>query len=343
MYIDWCYTLSAKTLLEQTLPKRLRKEGYTNLQKGEKFLYAPGEVPVLLTAHVDTVHRTSPPARVLYDKKQKMLWSPDGIGGDDRAGISIIVKLLEKGYRPHVLFCDEEETGCQGAGEAVSQMESPKVNFIVGLDRKGDNDACFYSCGNKDFHKFILEKYGFDEAHGSATDISVLCPAWDIAGVNLSVGYYNAHRDAEYVDLDIVSFTVMRVAWMLSEVIIDGCPEFDYQPPVTTYKRYGSAKTSTAAKRDRHGSYSSAEWEAYYGTQSTGKYTVVPYTKRHLGVQIDLDDLIGIFGGTFTQWRDWWDKEKKDIEELVEAEVQAEVATRAEEALMTGSLLHKST
>lgn len=42
--------------LKQMLNSRLKEQGYqTTVECG--YLYAPGDVPVLLVAHLDTVHR----------------------------------------------------------------------------------------------------------------------------------------------------------------------------------------------------------------------------------------------------------------------------------------------
>lgn len=47
------------------------------------FLYCQGEIPVLMVAHLDTVHKKAP-TNIFYDSEQGIMWSPDGIGGDDR-------------------------------------------------------------------------------------------------------------------------------------------------------------------------------------------------------------------------------------------------------------------
>lgn len=176
------------------------------------YIYAKGNIPVLLVAHMDTVHNKLP--RVEHDHKSNIIWSKTGLGADDRAGIAAILRILKDGYRPHVLFTDEEECGCLGAKVAVKELPAPEVNYIIQLDRKGSIDSVYYDNDNDKFEKYI-NSFGFKTAMGSFSDISALCPIWGISGVNLSIGYYSAHSDREYLKIDEWESTVKKVKQML--------------------------------------------------------------------------------------------------------------------------------
>lgn len=190
----------------------LQRNGYSPCQ-GDKFTYAAGDIPVLLVAHTDTVHR-APPSELYLDSVKEVLWSPNGLGADDRAGVYGIASLLEKGLRPHVLFTDEEETGGHGAQEAAWALEPPEVRLMVQLDRRGATDAVYYSCDNAKLRRWIAKR-GFETAGGSFTDISVLMPEWGIAGVNLSTGYYREHTTSEHLKLAELRATLDKVEGML--------------------------------------------------------------------------------------------------------------------------------
>ena len=161
------------------------------------FLYAKGTVPVLLVAHMDTVHKEQ---CNIIENKNGVISSPQGIGGDDRCGIFIIMNLVKE-LNCSVLLCEEEEHGTVGARKfaKTNYINNLDVNYMVEFDRNGNNDAVFYSCDNKDFTKFVLDNTNFFETQGSWSDISVLAPAAKLAAVNLSSGYYKAHTTAEYV------------------------------------------------------------------------------------------------------------------------------------------------
>ena len=49
------------------------------------YVFAKGTFPVLIVAHLDTVHKKLP-SIIEYDLTQNIISSPNGIGGDDRCG-----------------------------------------------------------------------------------------------------------------------------------------------------------------------------------------------------------------------------------------------------------------
>ena len=192
------------------------------------FLYAKGDIPILLVAHIDTVF-DEPPKELIYDKFNDMIFSfSGGIGGDDRCGVYAIVEILKK-YKPHVLFTEDEEIGLIGAYKAIEKLDKPDVKYIIEIDRRGNKDCVFYNCYNKDFINYI-ESFGFVTDFGSYSDISVLGEQWGIAAVNLSSGYYNEHTDQEYIVFSELQGTIKKIKSMLKSY--KKAPYFDYQSAI---------------------------------------------------------------------------------------------------------------
>lgn len=164
------------------------------------YLYAKGDVPVLLVAHMDTVHKELCRDIVEVDGK---ISSPQGIGGDDRCGVFMIANIVKE-LHCSVLLCEDEETGMVGARKFTQSdhVNDVDVNYIIEFDRKGSNDAVFYQCDNREFTDFVCDNTGFKEAPGIFSDISTVAPALKTAAVNLSCGYYNPHTTSEYVVYD---------------------------------------------------------------------------------------------------------------------------------------------
>lgn len=196
--------------LKQMLNSRLKEQGYqTTVECG--YLSAPGDVPVLLVAHLDTVHR-QPVQIICYSENRRIAMSPQGIGGDDRAGVFMILQIIKKA-RCHVLFCEDEEIGGKGAEQFAKSGIKPQVNYLVELDRRGRNDAVFYGCANQEFIQFV-EGFGFQEEFGTFSDISIIAPQLETAAVNISAGYYYEHSPREYIDLVHMMNNVQRVIKM---------------------------------------------------------------------------------------------------------------------------------
>ena len=155
------------------------------------------------------------------------MMSPQGIGGDDRCGVYIILSLLKQlSVRPHILFTMDEEIGGIGAKAFAGYIANNKIlnlKYIVEYDRKGNNDAVFYDCDNDDFTNFV-EKFGFTRAYGTFSDISVIAPELGVAAVNLSSGYYNPHTEHEYVSMkDMENIIKMSLNMLNAE-----CESFEY-------------------------------------------------------------------------------------------------------------------
>lgn len=199
--------------LKHTLKKMLRESGYTATDQ-PGFLYAAGDIPVLLVAHLDTVHQMKPEI-ICISEDGRWMMSPQGIGGDDRCGVYMIMQII-KSVRCHVLFCEDEESGCRGARAFAQSDLQPHVNYIVEMDRRGNNDAVFYNCHNPSFTEFICG-FGFTEATGSCSDISIVAPYLQRAAVNISSGYYNEHRQHEVIDLHTLENNIQRVAQMVKQ------------------------------------------------------------------------------------------------------------------------------
>lgn len=182
------------------------------------YLFVKGSIPIVLIAHLDTVFQFPPTENeIFYDEAKNVMWSPRGLGADDRAGILAILELVKKGFRPYILLTQGEEDGGQGALDFLqSHPQAPEgIHFLIELDRANRKDCVFYECDNRDFVNFI-SSFGFSETEGVFTDISLICPVWGIAGVNLSVGYFFEHSCTEFLNYNFLFETIDKVSNILS-------------------------------------------------------------------------------------------------------------------------------
>ena len=198
----------------------------------KNFILVRGTSPVMLVAHLDTVH-TEPVKQICASKDRNILMSPQGIGGDDRSGVFALVKIYQSAQvKPWLLFtCDEEVGGlgakqfCLAHSQGLLPTELDALKFLVEIDRKGSNDAVYYDCDNPDFEEYITGK-DFQTALGSFSDISLIAPELGIAAVNLSSGYYNAHTLHEFINVNELNDTIRRVGEIVSEAV--DLPRFEY-------------------------------------------------------------------------------------------------------------------
>jgi len=223
----------------------------------EGYIYAKGNMPVCLCAHMDRVYNQDVkkyiPSTVLNSKKKIIdvyISSKQGIGGDDRCGVYAILEMLKLGHRPSVLFFMGEERGCLGSHKFCKDFPSDflsDVNAFIQIDRRGNKDVVCYSDANESLTKAI-EAFDFKSAIGSCSDISVLMPHFGISGVNLSSGYYHEHSGAnEYVSVKDVNYLLKRLNNILSSDIFKeryvyerrSYPSYFYGNPLNRYEHSG--------------------------------------------------------------------------------------------------------
>ena len=279
--LEKLFKLDQPTLLK--VMKQYLKKKYDEVIETEDYLIAVGDIPIALVAHLDTVFK-SPPENIYYDRVKNVMWSPDGLGADDRAGVYSIVQIVQKvdsKLKPTVIFTTDEELGDLGAQQLV--LDYPNVitelKYIIELDRRGTNDCVFYQCANSKFEEYV-ENFGFVTNFGSFSDISVICPAWGVAGVNLSIGYQNEHSESEILHVGQMYNTIKRVLKMLE--VAETAPSFEY------IELYGSRTLSyySYPKEDEF----FFDWDPAFGIskEDWNKY-MLPQSKCHKCGEYDFE------------------------------------------------------
>ncbi len=240
----------------------LKQYGYRPISMNG-FLYAEGDIPVALVAHMDTVK--APPKHVRHEFG--VMTADTGLGADDRAGVYGILHLVNRGFRPTIILLEDEEIGCIGAGKFAKSGLDLDVNFFIELDRRGADDAVFYDCDNPEFTKFITS-FGFEEQFGSFSDISEICPVYKTAGVNLSVGYYGEHTVKEILVVNELLQTLRKV-----ENILNNVPNTSFEYIESVHTRFSFSKS----------------FDAYYGYGSYSSYGNYTYDRTCNSTEIEYE------------------------------------------------------
>jgi hypothetical protein len=185
---------------QQVIDKFAHLPGAIKVGSGLKqFVYIPGtrKDKVLLVSHADTVFNELPTTvvenNIIKSKNPKV-----GIGADDRAGIAILWEMKDSGHS--ILIPNGEERGGVGSNFLMQdkgwENEINSHQFAIEFDRCNSKDLVFYDVGSPNLLKYLKESYkGYEFQYGSYTDISDLCT--NMAGVNVSVGYYRQHSSSE--------------------------------------------------------------------------------------------------------------------------------------------------
>lgn len=186
----------------------------------ENYFYKKGTNGILLVAHIDTIPRINNVKRFKNKSKPLELMVFNGIvqakksvlGADDRAGVYAIDQLYNNyGTQCSILLTNYEETGGIGVNRFISDHPNLLDNYklFIELDRMGIDEFTHYNNHLDSSLECLLMGFNFSYNVGSYSDIMDLSDHYRIQSVNLSVGYYNQHSKAEYLDFNALEYLLI--------------------------------------------------------------------------------------------------------------------------------------
>lgn len=162
-----------------------------------------------VVAHLDQVQKRHSKDFVAVEDSDIIFgYSPkfrrqEGLGADDKNGIWIALKMIEKYDVIKVALFGSEEVGCIGSSNADMSFFD-NVRFVIEADRRGYKDmvtsiGMFPLCSPEFIQDAKPEMFGYAECDGMMTDVLALKEnGLSVSCINLSCGYYAPHTDVEY-------------------------------------------------------------------------------------------------------------------------------------------------
>ena len=193
--------------VRQTVPDakiECDKPGNLYVTKGKSDTYP------CIVAHMDQVQERHSKDFIAYEAEDIIIgFSPkhkeqQGLGADDKCGLWIGLKCLQKFDCLKLAFFVGEEVGCKGSGLA-NMAFFDDCRFVIEPDRKESEDLItqigWTPLCSDDFLKDIgFKKFGYKETEGMMTDIEALKDhGLMLSCINVSCGYYKPHSNEEFV------------------------------------------------------------------------------------------------------------------------------------------------
>jgi len=242
-------------LTSRTYPHGTEKEVFPllcdGLQEDEfgNLFIKIGESDAMFTAHLDTATSANTAVKHVFEGS---LIKTDGttiLGADDKAGVTIMLYMIEKQVPGLYYFFLGEEVGCIGSRKSAGAQKEKKIDGIkkvISFDRKGTGSVITYQssarCCSDAFGKALSEalnkadetfKYDCDDT-GVLTDSIQFVSIYPEC-TNISVGYRYEHTFSEQQDIEHL------------EKLAEACAKVDWaslpaerDPSTTEYKSYGS-------------------------------------------------------------------------------------------------------
>lgn len=157
-----------------------------------------------------------------YSQKRREF---EGLGADDKNGIWVCLKCLQKYDIMKCAFFVEEEIGCGGSSAAKIDWFDD-CRFVLQCDRMGGsnlitNISLTDLCSDEFLQDINYSAYGYKPTSGLMTDVVTLKnKGVNLCMLNISCGYYNPHTDNEFT---VISELQNCLAFV--ENIIENCTD----------------------------------------------------------------------------------------------------------------------
>jgi hypothetical protein len=203
---------------EDGLLKQL-PQGYKKDKHGNYYLVI-GNIPsTMFTCHLDTACSKQVSVNHVTDG---VFIKTDGksiLGADDKAGMTVMLYMIENNIPGLYYFFIGEEVGCVGSGRLAKNWTnsefSNSIKKVISFDRRGTKSIITHQlygrCCSDEFasdlaNRLNMTNYGFSfklDDTGIYTDSAKFIDLVPEC-TNISVGYYNEHTTSERQDIDFL-------------------------------------------------------------------------------------------------------------------------------------------
>lgn len=201
-------------ILKNYLPEGVKSDNYGN------YYYILGDSSTMFACHLDNYCNT---VRKVKHVINNNLIKTDGntiLGADDKAGLIVLLYMIENNIPGLYYFFIGEEVGCVGSDKISMEWYrsdfSKKISKVISFDRRGKTsiitEQLYGICCSDRFAKELsrrLNSTGYN-LNFKPDNTGLLTDSAQFAYIvpectNISVGYENEHTVKEYQDIDFLS------------------------------------------------------------------------------------------------------------------------------------------
>ena len=217
-------------IMKKYLPKGIQMD-----EHGNYFMIVGDNYSTMFTCHLDTA--CSYNRHVKHVQSERYIHT-DGktiLGADDKAGMTVLLYMIEKQIPGLYYFFIGEEVGCIGSSALAEKFQHPSIMKVVSFDRRGTTsvitEQIYGKCCSDEFAIALsdaLNSTGFGlelrpDNTGILTDSAQFVELVPEC-TNISVGYYNEHTTKECQDIDYLirlCRAVCQIDWESLPIVRD--------------------------------------------------------------------------------------------------------------------------
>ena len=203
----WTYPHGSEHLLRDQLPTGFKKDKYNN------YYLKIGESKTLFTCHLDTASKNRTKVTHTFDNSFIKSNGTTILGADDKAGMCVLLYMIENKIPGTYYFFIGEEVGCVGSRRASVESEFKKYDRCVSFDRRGYNSIITHQmwerCCSKEFSEYLCDQLNKNGLKYKLDDTGIVKDSASFMGIipectNISVGYFNEHTTSEKQDINFL-------------------------------------------------------------------------------------------------------------------------------------------
>lgn len=207
------YPHGTEHLLERFLPF-----GYKKDRDGNYFISVGTDYTTMFTCHLDTVSHSCVNVKHVFDGDIIRTNGSSILGADDKAGMVVLLYMIENMIPGLYYFFLGEERGCIGSGLMSKNFPSAlsHIKKVISFDRKGKTSVITHqmsgrSCSDlfAEALSYQLNNVGIDLKY-KPDDTGIYTDSAEFVDLipectNISVGYQNEHTTSECQDINHLS------------------------------------------------------------------------------------------------------------------------------------------
>ena len=206
-------------LTKRTYPYKTERQllgylpiGYQRDDYGNYFIQIGDNPTSMFTCHLDTACSNQSIVRHTF---QGNYIGTDGrtiLGADDKAGMTVVLYMIENNVPGLYYFFIGEEVGCVGSSASAENWKTKNIKRCISFDRRGTDSVITHQfwgrCCSDAFAIALSEQFNKVEPNfnfkpdstGILTDSAQYTPIISEC-TNISVGYYQEHTSQEHQDI----------------------------------------------------------------------------------------------------------------------------------------------
>lgn len=231
---DKTYPFGTESQLKWCFPKEIQEDHFGN------YFLKIGESKTIFTSHLDTCSSEQKKVEKIIGSRFIRTDGNSILGADDKAGMTVLLYMIEKEIPGLYYFFIGEEIGCLGSSRASEYFDFSEYERCISFDRRGYNsvitDQYYGTCCSDEFAEELSKRlnsknlsFNFSpDPTGIVTDSASFMSTIPEC-TNISVGYFDEHKVTEKQDilfLQDLCEAVVKIDWETLPTLRD--PEDDF-------------------------------------------------------------------------------------------------------------------